>query len=130
MSAYIVSPTDITLLVNALHHYGVVQDHQPTTLGQLLWEENVRSVNTRYDDNEACETYCHLSNTIAGLDEPAFVLKQVRHYRYQSCEHDTWEESEAYYLMHLLEQALCRILKQDPEAVVKTSAYDNAPWGL
>ncbi len=52
MSAWIVSQNHIRLLVEALHKYevinGATQGITTDTLGQMLWPENVKSVNHRY----------------------------------------------------------------------------------
>ena len=63
MSAWIVSNQHIALLVEAIYRHEVPLENPlgPDELGQLLWDENYKSVNYRYDNNETAPTYIHQS---------------------------------------------------------------------
>ena len=88
----------------------------------MLRDENEKSVRFRYVDSKPEEM---LPNTIpayfpvvdASMIRPVWVMKAIQSYRYQSCEHPTWEQSEAFAFCESLEQAMIHAL---PE-------YDDAP---
>ena len=141
MSAWIVSQNHIRLLVEALYKYEVVHDESlyqsPDALGQVLWQENHKSVNARYHRRNRTPVYAHDSAAMATWEYPVrsrgiirelvrnqpLVYKQARCYRYQSCEHAGWEHSAA-----------CRLITKLLEAVEKSMGAsgvdDQAPWGV
>lgn len=88
MSAWIVSKGHIDCLVQALIVEGIVPMSEATPAGQLLWEENYRSVNCRYSESEACPEYV-FEGVEAPLDD-AIVWRQLDCYDYQTCEHAAW----------------------------------------
>ena len=71
--------------------------------GQMLWDENVKSVRHRYPDCDdelpgpiGCDYQYGEHNAYQnGHIDPVAVLKACDGYEYQSCEHEGWEESEA-----------------------------------
>lgn len=65
-------------------------------VGQMLWAENVRSVNHRYAEEEWEEIYTFTRLPISGHIDPMVILDAIGCYEYQSCEHPEWERSEAY----------------------------------
>lgn len=75
--------------------------------GRMLWGENVKSLEARYGGAEnmvdpAWEAY-HWTRT----DGPIItILKAISCYEYQSCEHDGWERSKAWWFCHSLTAAL------------------------
>ena len=142
MSAWIVSENHIRLLVEALYKYEVIDGihhhiFTPDTLGQMLWRENHKSVNSRYHRRTKTPTYTHDSTAAATWEypcsgrgvvrdlvrNPALVFKQACCYRYQSNEHPGWKKSQAYSL-------IARLL----EVIEKTTGADemdgNEPWGI
>jgi hypothetical protein len=104
-------------------------------LGQMLWDENVRSIEGRYPDTrknrdypgtiEAAEDvayYVHPEKPIFSEEmdfEPVQVFKAIACYDYQSCEHAEWPQSDAYDFCHRLMEAVQRRLP----------GYDKAAWG-
>jgi hypothetical protein len=98
-------------------------------VGQMLVCENVQSVRDRYPDVD------HGGSAPGPVDEywrepyewtrpgyrPTAVegLSIVACYRYQSCEHDGWDEAEAESFCLALEHTLIRALL----------GMDDAPWG-
>lgn len=76
----------------------------PSLLGQILWEENIKSVQYRYGrasrDNlpgsigESFE-YEHVPMRRQGRFSPVQVIKACHCYEYQSCEHPGWRRSLA-----------------------------------
>ena len=81
-------------------------------VGQMLWDENMRSVGNRYPDcaldelpgqvlGDPVYRYTHpgrLWNRI----EPAQVVKSCDCYEYQTCEPDDWPETEAFQFIQAL----------------------------
>ena len=72
-------------------------------VGQVLWDENVKSVNYRYDEYRPAESY-HYKPFPVSLT-PANVLGLINCLSYQSCEHPEWEDSEAYAILQSIKAA-------------------------
>lgn len=103
-----------------------------TKVGQMLWDENLKSINARYPDtignNENIpgkigETYIYAHSKTWGGDQypfdPVQVIMSIRCLRYQSCEHDNWEDSEAHAFLEALLS----------HAINKLPGMDKAKWG-
>lgn len=141
MSAYVVSKTDIDLLISALRqfrtrvfykrHLDAADSFDPTELGRMFWFENVKSVAYRYglndDDDDDLSELTNYKLSVAEYNfheyldiKPARIAKIAAHYEYQSCEHPSWYSSEAQHTILRLYSALCRHLP----------GYDDAPWGI
>lgn len=143
MSAYIVEREHIAYLIDAAerlasrqrsnfswYHEGQrheLTDHE-TEAGQMLWDENVRSVNYRYADSlpstrthlglDEQEVYKHHSKARLAID-PVQVLKSIRCLEYQSCETPDWEASSAHaFLRSLMLYAISNL-----------AGYEDAMWG-
>jgi hypothetical protein len=84
-------------------------------IGQLLLDENVRSVNYRYKADDVGvfvdPPYLQGPTAVEGLS-------MVVCYQYQSCETPDWEQSAAYRLCEAIIHKLIRHLP----------GYDDAPW--
>jgi hypothetical protein len=145
MSAHVVDRNHIRYLVEAAQHIAI-KDHSPSfswhhngqrqelnelnasEVGQMLWNENIASVQYRYPDDTddtmpgpIAETYIYyhqMAGPYFNLDV-AQVLMSTDCYEYQSCEHPGWESSEA----HSFIQALRR--RTWPHMV----GYRDAVWG-
>lgn len=108
MSAFLVSNGHIDVLINAIAQYGITPkdarrlDYR--ALGQLLWNENIRSVDHRYRESNPQDRY--VLHTTEGDLDPLAVLKAVDCYVYQSCEHPEWENSDAHTWMTRLREAI------------------------
>ena len=145
MSAYVVDRNHIRYLVEAAQHIAM-KDHSPgfswyhngqrqelnelnaSEVGQMLWNENIASVQYRYP-NDSDETmpgpmgetflyYHQMAGPYFKLDV-AQILMSTDCYEYQSCERREWESSEA----HAFIQALRR--RTWPHMV----GYHDAVWG-
>ena len=102
----------------------------PDELGQMLVMENVASVSYRYSEppttgNLPGPTDCYYLEPYTYQDPhrlftPAEVFKAINCYDYQSCEHPTWQQSEAYAFCTALRQAAC----------THVEGYAEAPWGF
>lgn len=152
MSAYVVDRNHIGFLVGAAvctkisrcqnagigfrlanGEWKTLQAHETeelVRLGQMLWEENIRSVLKRYpqdtrdtmpgpDSDDFTFREADIWNPFAEKFDPVQVLKSVSCLEYQSCEHDAWEHSEAHNFCKALESA----------AIGALSGYETAEWG-
>lgn len=143
MSAFVVGNEHIDVLVNAIAQYGVAAKDTNRigyrALGQLLWDENLRSVDHRYQESNPGERYI-LHTTEGGLD-PLAVLKAVDCYQYQSCEHPGWEDSDACAWVTRLREAIYTAVPrystlvpsryspgQVEPAYRHEDEYDRRPW--
>lgn len=132
MSAFIVSRAHICYLVTAALHrdFRCIEDYdQADALGQMLWDENVKSVQARYascsieqlpgvaeDEPLAYGTHTNSTRPI----EPAQLLKACDCYDYQSCEHPGYDQSQAKELIEELRAM----------AWHKVPGYDAAQWEI
>jgi len=130
MSAWVVSRNHIWALVETLRWdcWGGVNQEDLDKFGQLLWDENIRSVVYRYPD-------CNLDALPGPIDcdykygkhgfgfdkrkyTPVEILKACDCYEYQSCEHPGWRESEAHQIIERIRDS----------ATSKLDGYEDAPW--
>jgi len=141
MSAYVVNKSHINAMVLSAMHvryggglswYHNGERHQLNELnanqvGQMLLDENVKSVCCRYDDSEMTDLpgrsdaeylipfQYHLVHNIPNALHTIAITKC---YMYQSCEHPEWEQSEAC--------TFCQALISNK--IADLPGYDDAPW--
>lgn len=93
----------------------------------ILWEANRDSLLARYGDSgaemvgaDAAPEF--MAADVAPLDAHAVVevLKQIRCYRYQSCEHKPWSSSQAHMLTE----------RAEDRAIAALPGYADATWGI
>ena len=143
MSAYIINRNHLSYLIDAAmsprimgmgsnyfrwyhnetsHELGSGEYLRAAEVAQMLWDENARSYDYRYSKNpdmEPTEQYGK-HHVLAILDmDPVQVLKACACYAYQTCEHPTWESSEAYTFIQTLKDHSIAVLP----------GYDDAEWG-
>ena len=148
MSAYVVDENHIRFMVEAatcrslgsmhdgglrwyhgetLHELRLLDSDGATAAGQMLWDENVRSVKHRYPDCSddtlpgpiGCSfVYEHGNRPRLRPIDPVAVLKACDGYEYQSCEHPEWEQSEAKAFIDELRS----------RAIHSLPGYDDAAW--
>ena len=78
-------------------------------IGQKLLDENFRSVNYRYRENDTAERFTYKrvdSSNYSVVD----VLKAINCLDYQSCETDDWSDSEAWAILDGIKDAMIRNL--------------------
>ena len=130
MSAFIVTNEHISAMMQAAE--GIYPDDEASywwgeerhyfradsqEIGQILLNENFRSVNCRYDEDYPPDTYAYCPIRAYSAAE---ILKACACYEYQSCETDDWEETEAYAIAQALEgRAICMI-----------PGYEGAEWSI
>ena len=135
MSAYIVDENVIQYLVTAGKenevffegkNLGKATHEELVALGQMLWDENMKSVFFRYrfkskERQDAREAH-KFSNNLK-FKEPITstqIFKTARNLDYQSCAHPTWGKSKAKkYLMTLVWET----------ASIGGPGWDDAIWG-
>jgi len=165
MSAWIVYPDHVSYLVAGALELApdgflvsgsdrLLTPHTKDAIGQLLMDENVRSVGYRYSrdtfdelpgpvDKTGIRDYRHIELDLPF--EPIVLLKQLDCYEYQSCECPDWPKTDAHAFCEAvrgLAEATLPAASQRLErsqwfssahlipAYRNSDAYDEAPWGI
>lgn len=127
MSAYVVSAYHINALVTYANlerigyfWQGKRRDvrEDPRRIASVLYAENVRSVNARY--NDAAPAHGHEYRIELSHLSHIGAIKACHGLAYQSCETDDWGDTEAYAILQAIEGWAVRQL---PE-------YADAEWEL
>jgi len=131
MSAFIVDKEHILYLVEAASQYNTYFQTKSgnrmrnlssqVEVANLLWKENVLSVNSRYDEKSDVSEITSKDFRVVRWNSfsPVQVIKAVKCYEYQSCEHDGWVDSKS--------KVFCEALKDD--AINELEGYEKAEWG-
>lgn len=141
MSAYIVSPDTINLIATAADWFckgssfymdptardGEGRDrlspHTDTAkMAEMMWNENVHSVNSRYNLTEAHPfkyQRVDIDRAAVAIDPAILVLGSIRCLRYQSCEASDYAETNAHKLLNWIESA----------CINRLVSVADAPWG-
>lgn len=107
-----------TLTVTELATHRQLTTDTAESIGQILLDTNVTSVNYRYDENEPC-VYDH--GTPAHTQWTAVeILSAISCYEYQACEHPEWTTSEAKTIIEALRDRLISTLP----------GYSDGPWEI
>ena len=103
-------------------------DHENADeIGQMLLDENIKSVSYRYEDSPITELPGRIDanyilpfihSPFGRIPKPIEALKITSCYEYQTCEHPEWETSEA--------KAFCQALKEN--TIDMLPGYEEAPW--
>lgn len=131
MSAYIVDNAHINAILNAIapYHPGDSATYQwqgrlyhmagdTQRLGQVLTDENYRSVNYRYQEQTEARRFQHVM--LNRSFSPIEIVSLCHGYIYQACEHPEWQESEA--------RAIVRALRE--RSIRRVEGYADAPWTI
>jgi len=136
MSAFIVSRLHIHQLVTALDTY-VSPTEEPTALGALLWQENITSISSYYQNEllsdlpgPCDETYVYEYVTPQRPLSAVEVYKVACCYRYQSCEHPAWETSDACHAIEALCAAIEQHLGKTADQIRALPAWNKADWEI
>lgn len=104
---------------------------QLTKIGQMLWDENKKSINARYPDTidhpenmpGVVGDDCILTEAdikiFSGQFNPIEIIKACHCYEYQSCKHDGWKDSDAKSFIKAL----------IGYAIASLPGYEEAQWG-
>lgn len=165
MSAWIVYPDHISYLVagalelapDGFLIFGNDRLLTPDTkdaIGQLLMDENVRSVRYRYErdtfeelpgpvDKSGILAYHHIELDLPF--DPIVLLKQIDCYAYQTCECPDWLTTDAYAFCQVVRTLAETKLPSDLRRLERSrwsssahlipayrnsDAHDEAPWGI
>lgn len=93
---------------------------QMQELGQILLDENIRSVNHRYNENEPTEAFTLLDTFVSYPLSPIDIIKACNCLDYQSCETPDYEQTLAHKLLGEIISAACRALP----------GYELAAWEI
>lgn len=142
MSAFTVHIAHIHTLINASRAFGgaeLVDQRTADLLGQMLWDENYRSVNYRYSEAEPTPDY--RATLIDAELSPVAVLKAIDCYEYQACESPDWDQTRAHAFVTALRRVILGrhsdLAREVPSrhdrsrtehAYKATTEYDTAPW--
>lgn len=138
MSAYVVDPAHIRALVywaTCTHfrdHSGPVTYYwsgsrrrisgDEARVASVLYAENVRSVNSRYNESDTADGFVYAAPKSAALRNlrPHDVIGACRCYAYQSCETADWTDTEAHAIVEAIKD----------RAVWCMPGMDDAAWSL
>lgn len=135
MSAFLVSKKHIDALVFArslvpMHERcdraAYLPELDDNELGKLLWTENVKSLKARYnpsqvrtlkgDNKTSLYKYEKHDDAVVFGGYALGLIKLIRCYQYQSCEHNEWTSSKAHAYCELLESRLVDLIPGYAEA--------------
>jgi hypothetical protein len=134
MSAYMVSDKQIHVFVAYMirnnvdyfvnHNRVVVSLKNADEVGQILLDENYRSVHHRYQDRTEghfgkAGSYKFKPQPVV-LPDAITMLKLCNNYGYQACENDDYDQSIAFKIIDAIKE----------QAIRKLPGYDDAPWGI
>jgi len=143
MSAFVVEKSHINAMLHSAFQAGLKyrgnfswyfeKEHKELTtdnadeIGQMLLDENIKSVGHRYEDSEITDLpgradadyiLPFVYKPFTRSPKPVEALKITGCYEYQSCEHPEWEASEAKAFCDALQHRLIDMLP----------GYEEAPW--
>jgi hypothetical protein len=134
MSAFIVSDRHINTLAtwatsrnggDAVSYYWGgrhrdVRHEGAQRIASVLFAENVRSVNTRYNEHTDPAGFKYKNVPYIFDVSPVQIIKACHCLSYQSCETSDWEETEAFAILAAIERAAVRDLP----------GYEDAFWEI
>jgi hypothetical protein len=132
MSAFVVSDKHINTLItwaynNKVQYYKdrwVDINQTPTHAANTLYAENVRSVNSRYNERSKTQYDRFRFVPVQDLPDAIGIIKLCHCLQYQSCEHKGWDKSEAKKLLQAIEEYAMRALPGFEKA------YNAAEWSI
>lgn len=80
-------------------------------IASVLWAENVRSVNSRYNECDQAHGFRFKREPRAYEMQPGVILGALHCLEYQSCESSDWDQSEAFAIIRGIERAAIRMVK-------------------
>jgi len=119
MSAFIVNKKHIDYILstklNSKYDYPPLTEKQLTKIGQILVNENFKSVNYRYHEN--FQPYKYNFQPVINFN-PIQALKAIDCLDYQSCKHEGWKKSRAKRILEDIKDSLITMLP----------GYDDFHW--
>jgi hypothetical protein len=89
-------------------------------LGQMLLEENGKSVHYRYREETPTPPFKPCEKALWAVFTPVEIIKAAHCYDYQACEHPEYGQSEAKALIQAIIDT----------AIYQLPGYEAAPWGV
>ena len=80
---------------------------------QILLEQNYRSVNFRYEEDESAPNFVAM---LVRQCSPVEIIKLCDCYNYQSCETEDWDQTQAYAISQALRERAISMLPGMSEA--------------
>ena len=136
MSAYIVSNKTISLIARAFCEYGVnynADNYEPSTMGtillnvrqeeigQSLLDQNYKSVNYRYGEDEETPKF-EYEDVDDYIRDLGAIIGCINCYNYQACE-------TPYYDSSYIHDSLNDLKEEVYERAIKQLGYEE-PWGI
>lgn len=131
MSAFVVSNNHINILINwAVSQTGfkvnvyyqektfTIGEDNAQQAGQILLDENYRSVNHRYDSFDKAERFKFVRKHFLNMSKVQ-IIKHCDCLNYQSCETDDWKDTFAFKIIKAIRE----------RAIHSLPGYDDAKWG-
>ena len=130
MSVFLLPKAHYDALVQAAVQYGLCRLDDADDLGRSLLRENYLSLAARYGD-PVPETIDYRFEGVEAPLDPYVLVAAARSYRYQSCEHAGFADSDAETLVELLLTALAVDLRENYDEPTAGSAHfiGNAETG-
>lgn len=95
MSAWIVHENHINAMVWFAIDNDLIGNETPDKFGQMLWDENYKSVNARYNEKDKAPKFeYHPPVKVPASPEAYAAIFGC--YDYQTCEHDGYKKSRAF----------------------------------
>jgi hypothetical protein len=137
-----VSKEHIDVLVTASIALGIIPKDEADMTGIQLWDENWKSINSRYpdtiDDHESIpgpisfrpEHIAEYTFDPRPTEDLIYVYKQAGCYGYQSCEHDEWKDSTAFRITGEIETEILKHTGLTEASIQNHPLYKKATWGV
>jgi hypothetical protein len=107
-------------------------DHNILAIATILYKENIKSVNWRYDENHVARKYKKLDNSIIKDCSLIQLYKLVLCLDYQSCETTTYINSHAKAILSQIEAKIVPMISsafgQDAHVWYNEPLYNDAEW--
>lgn len=120
MSAFLQTDYHIATLAYWIERYCGTA-YSAEQIGQILLDENVRSLVARYGEGDAKQAHTIDMGKIYYDANPDELIKMARGYAYQACESDDWKTTEAHGLIESLQEHLLGIISE---------SVDHRFWAL
>ena len=131
MSAHIVSTKTIDKCVYAFVRPLFLESPNKEFLdkvGQVLVNENFKSVNRRYKEQEDSYEYEYEDVYMDDKNNLYSLYKALRCLDYQSCECDDYEKTTAYYINNSAQKDIERQLNKSSTEIIDSYEFSIAEW--
>lgn len=135
MSAFVVPNSHITVLAVFIAQRDLCPGRSVQEIGEILLNENIESIRFRYPDDRENYMGFEIDERAAFL-RPALVqiVKAANCLEYQSCEHNDYQQSEAYRMTKAVSALALRLLSiaekrlWSEDTIYNHPDYDRCAW--